>query len=159
MTQTYDPALIVPSELPITTRARTFYSHLWSITSAKEFCKQLLILAAVPGISVKEYQAIAAVASGKPWPIPDYPYTAEDWNRDGHFSAAPGQEVTFEVYQELFNSLPPYSLPHCKRTQGYSAGFLVGESMTGDPRTGKTLYMAFGRNGDKCYYIGLLPIN
>jgi len=154
---TYDPATIAPCELPIANRARARYFHLWHIRNAKEFCRQLLNLAAVPGISVSEYMAIADVANGKPWPVPDHPYTGDDWHRDRTFSAAPGQEIEEEIYWHMFEVLPVYSLPHCKRTAEYSAGFLMSEPVAGDPITGKTLYSAFGKRDDRYYYIGLLP--
>lgn len=34
-------------------------------------------------------------------------YTMEDWRNDRSFSPAVGQEVTQEVYDDLFNALPP----------------------------------------------------
>jgi len=157
----YDPATISPCELPIQRRVRFGLEgeRFWNIKSAKAFC---LILCGMPdherfNLTHEEWEAVAAVANGGIWPVPDHPYTNENWNYDESFSAVPGQEVTEEIYEDMFEVLPPYSLPRCKRTEEYSCGFMVSEPATHDLNTGKALYSAFGKRGDKYYFIGLLP--
>ena len=85
-------------------------------------------------------------------------YTREDWQRDGSFKAVPGQEVAEEIYREMLDCMPPYSLPRIPATQGYCGGFLVGEPTDYDPETSKLRYMAFAQRGGRCYYLGLLPV-
>ena len=160
----YDPATISPVELPICHRARHQDKSwkLWGIPDAKSFCLALLEMReTVPfDFTTEEWQSIEAVAGGDIWPVPDHPYTREDWHRDQQFSAAPGQKVTEEIYDDMLNVLPPYSLPRCKRTENLCAGFMVSEAVSSDPRTGKQLYSAFGRNRRGFhYFIGLLPVH
>lgn len=88
-------------------------------------------------------------------------YTTDDWANDRTFSAEPGQEIDAEIYEEMFNCVPPYRLPRVAVTETYkkysvymNAGFLMGEPATCD-RNGASLYMAFGRNDDHYYYLGL----
>lgn len=149
-------AIIPARELPICRRARQRYTHLWDIFDAASFCRALCQLAAVPTITAEEYAAIAKVAEGEMWPVPDHPYTREQWEQDENFSAVAGQEIDEEIYDQMLNVLPPLNLPHCERTKGYSAGFMVGEQDCSD-HTGRGYYSAFGKRDGKYYYIGLLP--
>lgn len=93
----------------------------------------------------------------------EYEYCSEDvyngyaWHLDGSFAAHPRQEVTPEIYRQMLDCLPPLSLPRTPETAGCSAGFLVGEAYDSDPRTGKARYAAFGRSGDRCFFLGYLP--
>ena len=84
-------------------------------------------------------------------------YTREDWHQDRTFSAAPGQEVEEEIYAYFLDCMPPLRLPRCRETQGFSAGFLMGEPHSTDPQTGQTLFLAFARAAGRHYYVGLLP--
>ena len=161
MPNTYDPARICPSELPISRRARAKNFDLWNARSARTLCN-LLRHDPEPdkyGFTPDEWESIAAVAKGDMWPVPDQPYTNEDWARDESFAAAPGQEVTERIYEYMLNVLQPIRLPRCKRTEGFSAGFMVGEAASSDLDTGKTLYSAFGKCGERYYFIGLLPVH
>lgn len=145
------------SELPIESRARAVNSSLYYIQYAKDFCSFILRDRNAYHFTPDEWSAIESVAAGGAWPVPDHPYTDDDWNRDSTFSPAPGQEITESIYEHMFNVLPPYRLPRCKRTEGLSGGFLVSEPVTHDLLTGKALYTALGRSGDHYYYLGLLP--
>lgn len=91
-------------------------------------------------------------------------YSTEQWQRDGEFKAQPGQEITEQIYEEMFNCLPPRRLPRAKAKQALQdydipvhAGFLMGEPHS----TGKTgpLFLAFGKNdygkGPHYFYLGL----
>ncbi len=80
-------------------------------------------------------------------------YTRADWERDRSFNARPGQPIAADVYEELFNVLPPYSLPRDLRKVGYN-GFLMGEPHSSD--SNGTLYMAFVRHGLQHFYYGLV---
>lgn len=82
-------------------------------------------------------------------------YTMEKWQQDRSFSAEPGQEITEDVYNEMFNCMPPKTLPQGKAEQALQdyhipvhAGFLMGASK-----------LAFGMNdygkGKHYYYLGL----
>lgn len=77
-------------------------------------------------------------------------YTREDWQRDREFKAVAGQEIDEEIYNEMFNVLPPLRLPSGAKM----AGFRVSEPYT--HRDGKPLYMAFGNSGGKYFYLGLM---
>ena len=92
-------------------------------------------------------------------------YTAEAWAIDGTFKAAPGQEITEEIYNQMLNCLPPKTLPRSKAEQALQdygipvhAGFMMGEPhSTGED--GRELYLAFGSNdygkGKHFYFLGL----
>lgn len=91
-------------------------------------------------------------------------YTAAQWKADRTFNAAPGQEIAPEIYEEMFNCLPPKQLPADKAAQALHdfdlpihAGFLMGEPHSSDK--GGQLYLAFGMNdygkGKHFYYLGL----
>ena len=82
-------------------------------------------------------------------------YDGYQWHLDRNFSAKPGQEITREIYDSMFDCLPPHSLPRLPETQGYTAGFLMGEPY--DHVNGKAVYSAFGRRGDRCFFLGYLP--
>lgn len=88
-------------------------------------------------------------------------YTTVDWANDRTFSAEPGQEIDAEIYEEMLNCVPPYRLPRAAVTETYkkfsvymNAGFLMGEPHSCG-RNGASYYMAFGRNDDHYYYLGL----
>lgn len=66
-------------------------------------------------------------------------YTMEKWQQDRSFSAEPGQEITEDVYNEMFNYIPPKTLPQGKAKQALQdyripvhAGFLMGASKLAD---------------------------
>lgn len=92
-------------------------------------------------------------------------YTKEDWQRDQRFGAEPGQEITEEIYNEMYNVLPPLRLP--RNTAEYAlkelkvpvhAGFMMGEPYDSNQKDG-VLFMAFGMNdygkGKHYFYLGL----
>lgn len=81
-------------------------------------------------------------------------YTRADWERSGTFNARPGQSITADVYDEMLNCMPPYSLPRDLRRDGHTKGFLMGEPSSSDAHG--LLYMAFVRHGLRCYYYGLV---
>ena len=62
------PANTPATDLPIYERAVKRYPHLQHVKDEMHFCQQLCRLAAVDGISVKEYFKIATVANGCMWP-------------------------------------------------------------------------------------------
>lgn len=161
MSNTYDPAHISPSELPIARRARCKDDSLWIARSARAFCN-LLRHDPDPdkfGFTSEEWDAVSAVAKGGMWPVPDCPYTNDDWSRDVSFAAVPGQEVTEQIYEYMLNVMPPIRLPRCERTEGFTAGFMMGEAASTDLETGKTLYSAFGKRDGCFFFIGLLPVH
>lgn len=84
-------------------------------------------------------------------------YTSEQWQKDGTFSAEVGQEVSEEVYYQMFNCMPPLRLP---RECGYLSGFRMGEAYTNEQseKTGELLahFAAFGKRGGKYYFLGRL---
>lgn len=91
-------------------------------------------------------------------------YTMENWKADREFKAQPGQEITEQVYEEMFNCMPPQRLPRSKANQALQdynipvhAGFLMGEPHSAG-KTGQ-LFLAFGMNdyghGAHYYYLGL----
>lgn len=91
-------------------------------------------------------------------------YTVEDWRRDGAFNAQPGQEISSEIYDEMYNVMPPLRLPREKAVEALEslhvpvhAGFMMGEPHSSD-KAGE-LYLAFGKNnygkGDRFFYLGL----
>ena len=83
-------------------------------------------------------------------------YTRADWERDRSFSAAPGQEIDPEIYDEMYDALPPYSLPRCLKLNCLiQSGFMLGEAYDFDPETKKLRYMTFTRRNGHCYYEGL----
>lgn len=61
------PAHLQARQLPIYDLAVKRYPHLAHVNDALQFCNQLCILAAVPGISILDYFKIAKVANGEPW--------------------------------------------------------------------------------------------
>lgn len=92
-------------------------------------------------------------------------YTMADWQRDGTFNAAPGQEITEDIYNEMQNTVPPKAIRKETARQAWEqyripvhAGFLMGEPTSTDEQ-GRELYRAFGSNdygrGRHCYYLGL----
>ncbi len=83
-------------------------------------------------------------------------YTREDWTRDRNFSAKPGQEIEEDIYEDMFDALPPYGLPRRPETAGYT-GFCMGEPANTD-KDGHLTYLAFGKLRGKCYYLGEMPL-
>lgn len=92
-------------------------------------------------------------------------YTMDHWKRDRDFKAAPGQEISAEIYDEMLKVMPPEDLPAAKARQALEvygvpvhAGFLMGEPHSCDP-DGRPRYLAFGSNnyghGSRYYYLGL----
>lgn len=65
------PVNVPAKELPIYDRAVTRYPHLVYVRDAMHFCQQLLNLAAVPGVPIRDYVKIGAVANGEMWPTED----------------------------------------------------------------------------------------
>ena len=154
----YNPEKIHPSELPVARKLRFKIDDYYYLKSARDFCKRVLQMPEIDGISMEEYDAIKRMAeNNEPWPIPDSVYTREDWHRDREFNPVPGQEIEGEIYEDMYDCMMPYRLPCCKRTQGYDAGFLMGEPNTSEIGTGRQLYIALGKSGNRYYYIGLLP--
>ena len=84
-------------------------------------------------------------------------YTREQWNKNRSFAAKVGQEVEEDIYWDMYDCLPPLRLP---RECGYASGFRVGEPYIHEQsaKTGEWLahYAAFGKNGDKYYFLGHL---
>ena len=159
----YDPAAVSAHELPVYRRCMNVdYQRFQAKQDMQSFC---VACCGIPADELERYHftpeedaAIAAVANGGTWPVPDRVYTRADWENDGEFSAAPGQKVALEVYDAMLDCMPPFRLPRCRRTQGIFAGFLMGEPHCFDPKTGKQLYLAFGSNRRDYYFIGLLPV-
>ena len=118
---------------------------------------QLLHRDRIPELTDADYENIAAVAAGGCWPVPDAVYTREQWNADRTLKCVAGQEIAEDVYDAMFNVLPPMSLPRTERTQEYCAGFLCSEPYCFNPVGKGQLYSAFGRKNGHYYYIGLLP--
>ena len=58
---------IPASALPIYDRAVKRFPHLVHVKDAFHFCQLLCILAAVPGVSIRDYFKIAKVAHGETW--------------------------------------------------------------------------------------------
>lgn len=81
-------------------------------------------------------------------------YTRADWERSGTFNARPGQSITSDVYDEMLNCMPPYSLPRDLRRDGHTKGFLMSEPYSSDAHG--LLYMAFVRHGLQHFYYGLV---
>ena len=104
MPYTYDPARVHPSELPIARRARAKNFDLWTARSARTLC-DLLRHEPDPdmyGFTPEEWESIAAVARGEIWPIPERPYTGDDWTRDGSFAAAYTIFKSHEIELDIF---------------------------------------------------------
>lgn len=89
-------------------------------------------------------------------------YTREDWSRDRNFNAAIGQEISPEIYEEMFECLPPRSFmlvtPMNKRL-GILTGFRVGEpyAHAKSLRCGTLMAFnaAFGKTASgRCYFLG-----
>ena len=91
-------------------------------------------------------------------------YTMKQWQADREFRAAPGQEITEDIYNEMLGALPPLSLPTETARRALRAhnipvhtGFLMGEPAESSPEG--LLYRAFGMNdygkGKHYYYLGL----
>lgn len=82
-------------------------------------------------------------------------YNHNQWQQDRTFSAHPGQEITPEIYEDMFNCLPPLRLPCLPQTEGFIAGFLSSEPHA--YVNGKAVYAAFGRRNDRYFFLGYLP--
>jgi len=56
------------SSLPVYERAVARFPHLASLADSRAFCRQLLLLEAVPGILPVEYWRIARMTETGKWP-------------------------------------------------------------------------------------------
>lgn len=146
-----------PYEIPVRRIACDEYTGLFWLPTVREFCAALLTRPRLDAITPEEYAAVETVAAGGVWPVPDAVYTSDDWSRHKSFGAVPGQEVTEDVYEYMFNVMPILSLPRCGIVRQYDCGWMVSEPATHDPQTGRSLYNAFGKRGGRFYFIGLLP--
>ena len=89
-------------------------------------------------------------------------YTMEDWARDNNFSAKIGQEISAEIYEQMFEALPPLRLPSGQPMSarlGVVSGFRMGEPYihADSPTDGKwtAFCAAFGKTSDgRCYFLG-----
>lgn len=86
-------------------------------------------------------------------------YTREHWAKDKDFKAAPGQEITADIYNEMYNCMPPLSLPAGAADLIRSAygleiteGFLMAEPY-GHNQNGLT-FLSFGRTAEQYYFFG-----
>lgn len=147
-----------PYQIPVRRIASDVYSDLFWLPTVREFCAGLLALPRLDSITPEEYAAVEAVAAGGTWPVPEAVYTSDDWTRHKNFGAVPGQEVTEDIYEYMFDVMPIAHLPRCGVTREYNSGFLSLEAADHDPQTGRARYMAFGKRGGKFYYIGHLPV-
>lgn len=83
-------------------------------------------------------------------------YTIQDWERDGSFNAAPGQEVESGIYRSFRSLMPVRPLPKNKHTAKYECGFMMYEPYD-NPDCKKTFFPCFGQTRDgRCYFIGYL---
>ena len=78
-------------------------------------------------------------------------YTSEQWAADRSFKAEAGQEITEEIYEEMFNVMPIQRLKEA--AHGCVVGFRTTEPYT--HINGQAVYMAFGKKDGKYYYLGL----
>ena len=73
-------------------------------------------------------------------------YTMQDWEKDGIFNAVPGQPVENAVFSEMLNCVPPAY---------YGGGLMqVGEPISTDKETYKSLFSTFERRGGVWFYVG-----
>lgn len=88
-------------------------------------------------------------------------YTMAQWERDGTFKAEKAQPISSDVYETFYNQLPPQHLPRATFPVSISAGFMTTEPYIHAESSGKyrAFYMAFGRNGENCFYLGLYATN
>ena len=75
-------------------------------------------------------------------------YTINQWRKDGEFKAQRFQEIDRIIYYRFLESVPPMK-------QSRNA-FISGGAYSYDYENGKNLYMAFYRNGEIYYYLGLI---
>ena len=134
-----------------------YFDVSWLSMSLRDMCKKALSLPRLDEITPEEYAAMEIVANGGSWPVPDKVYDGDDWARHRNFSAVPGQEVTEEIYDYMFEVLPILNLPRCGITRRFDCGWMVSEPAESDPKTGRSLYSAFGKRGGRFYFIGHLP--
>lgn len=83
-------------------------------------------------------------------------YNMEQWEKDESFKAREGQQITEEIYNTFFNMLPPIFIP-CYTYGNYTDIFLCSEPVDHAPDSKgifRAKYNAFGKQGDKFYYIG-----
>lgn len=92
-------------------------------------------------------------------------YTREDWEFDRTFGAMIGQEISADIYEEMYNCLPPLLLNGgaLAKRLGVSCGFRVGEPTTyaKSIKTGEftAFYGAYGRTADRKHYYFLGDMN
>ena len=147
-------AMIAPAELPIWERKTIPYRITFGAENAQMYCQMLIGTEAFDTLTDTERREVARVATGEMWTVPETVYTQSDWERDGTLCAVAGQEIEESIYWEMFNVLPPFSLPRNERTAGYDAGFLCSEPHSFSP-LGMT-YSGFGRKDGRYYYLGLI---
>lgn len=86
-------------------------------------------------------------------------YDKEKWEKDRTFSAKPGQQISEDIYDEMFNCMPPKHLSAEAEEKAdsiglyVSAGFMMGEPHSSDNHG--SLFMAFGKSGGNYHYLGL----
>lgn len=87
-------------------------------------------------------------------------YTVEQWEKDNSLKAKPGQQIAAEIYESLFDCLPPRRLPRAEFPVAVRMGFMFGEPYAHAEVNGRYLafYAAFGRNGDACYFLGFYSV-
>ena len=84
-------------------------------------------------------------------------YTMLDWERNGSFNAAPGQQIEPAIYEHFYELMPIQRLPKNEITAKYRYGFMISEPHDSDPETHRQRYAAFGRIKDgRYYFIGYL---
>ena len=84
-------------------------------------------------------------------------YTMQDWERNGSFNAAPGQQIEPAIYEHFYERMPIQRLPRNEITAKYRCGFMICEAYDSDPDTHRPRYAAFGRIKDgRYYFIGYL---
>ncbi len=86
-------------------------------------------------------------------------YTREQWANDKDFKAEPGQEITEDIYTEMYNCMPPLPLPaaaldliRSKYGKEITKGFLLGEPH--DCNKNGLTYLSFGKCDGKYYFFG-----
>ena len=80
-------------------------------------------------------------------------YTHSDWVRDKNFSAQPGQEIDEEIYWEMYDVMPIYSMPRRRDTAGYDGGFMVSEPHSTDEK-GEFKYSTFAQKNGRFFFLG-----
>lgn len=90
-------------------------------------------------------------------------YSMKQWEKDGTFSAKPGQQISEEVYNAMLIAVPPLHLPKLADWRALAqleisltAGFLMGEPIRHSEEG--MLYHAFGiDDSGKYFFLGDMP--